>query len=265
MATRWFILLAVILAACDQFSKELARMRLEESVRHEIIPGFFRITLNFNSGIAWGMLPEYSSYLTFFAIIMVIVILVFMRKLERDEVWLKISLAFMMAGAIGNMIDRLLRGEVTDFLDVRLFMPGTSWTYDWPIFNLADSYIVVGATILFFIVFLSAGDTILTKKKPEPVKDSGALGPIGDSSGWVDGPEIPGSIPKEEALVELPISQQEELLRPIEEADQVRREVIGEPIGSDTPVTPDETVSKSDVPSEPDQLDELSRHPEPVD
>jgi signal peptidase II len=263
MATRWFILLSIILACADQATKWLARVNLDEGVRHEIIPGFFRITLNFNSGIAWGMLPEYSGYLTIFAIVMVFVILIFMRKLERDEVWLKISLAFMMAGAVGNMVDRLARGEVTDFLDVRLFLPGTSWTYDWPIFNLADSFIVVGATILFFVVFFSAGDTLMAKKEAKVAVVTGSLGSIGEPSDWEMGPRVPGAVGPEEALIELPVSPQNEMLRPIEEADQARSETLPEPLGSESPGRSDE--GDAGPPRGPDQLDEFTRRPETGD
>ena len=98
-------------------------------------------------GIAWGMLPQWSEYFTYFAIIMVLVILMILRKLDRDEVWLKIALAFQMAGAMGNMADRLRFRRVTDFIDITLF-PGTRWEYDWPIFNLADSLLVIGACLL---------------------------------------------------------------------------------------------------------------------
>ncbi len=258
MATRWFICLALFLAGADWFTKHLARTSLDEGVRHKIIPGFFRITLNYNEGIAWGMFPEYKEYLTVFAMVMVIVILIFMRRLERDEVWLKISLALMMAGAIGNMFDRLIMRKVTDFLDVRLFLPGSAWDYDWPIFNLADSYIVIGATILFFIVVLSAGDTLASKKEPMPVAIAAGLGGMNDRDGWVEGPEASGSVPVEEALVELKTDAEDEMLVPYEEADKVREETLTGALGSERPHK-DEPVS----PEDEDKLDELSRRPEP--
>ncbi len=265
MATRWFIVLAAFLAGSDQLTKWLARTQLDVGVRHEIIDDFFRITLNYNEGIAWGMLPDYKEYLTIFAMVMVVVILIFMRKLEKDEVWLKISLSFMMAGAVGNMTDRLIYQKVTDFLDVRLFNPWSDWYYNWPIFNLADSYIVIGATILFFVVFLSAGDTIRTSQTPTPAGVTGSLGPLGDgSSGWEDnGPRIPGTVPEEEALIELPKEPDTDSLRPIEEADKIRQETIsGSPEKSPDESSMDDRFEQ-DPPPEDGSIEELTRRPDP--
>jgi len=264
MATRWFILLSVILAGADQYTKYLARKLVDPETlqrlftgeigaeRNEVIPGFFSLTLNFNKGIAWGMLPEWSEYFTYFAIVMVLVILMILKKLDRDEVWLKIALAFQMAGAIGNMTDRLIFHRVTDFLDVTLF-PNTNvhyeWTflgktyafhlpYDWPIFNLADSFVVIG-TIVLVLVLLFTREAPREDKKPAALAAGGAGGLSAyegltaegqtDSQDWDDFRKLPGSVPTEEALIEIPVDPEEEMLRPFEEYAQ--REELDEPLG----------------------------------
>jgi signal peptidase II len=268
MATRWFVLLSLILAGADQLTKYVARVGLQSGVSYPVIPDFFRLSLNFNKGIAWGMLPEWSEYFTYFAIIMVLVILMILRKLDRDEVWLKIALAFQMAGAIGNMSDRLIRHQVTDFIDVTLF-PHTSWhysldilnfhrqfslPYDWPIFNLADSFVVVGTVVLVIVL-------LLTRETP-PTPEPAALMPIraglgaADGISWSDGPVSVGNIPVEEALIELSSGDDSEMLVPLEEVESVREEKLGEPphVGAE--------AEQSVQPADRDKLDELSRRPE---
>jgi signal peptidase II len=247
MATRWFVLLSLILAGSDQITKAVARAGLIPNVRYEIIPDFFRLNLNFNKGIAWGMLPEWSEYFTYFAIIMVLVILMIMRKLDKDEVWLKIALAFQMAGAIGNMTDRLVRHQVTDFLDVTLFPHtqfqyawnlgiihgGIKFPYDWPIFNLADSFVVVGTTVLVLVLAFAHEAPRLTTKLAD-----GQNGKP-DGSPW-SGSQLDknGCTPlsQEESLIEIPIDEGCEGLVPLEEVESVSEgeEKIGElPGGSD--------------------------------
>jgi signal peptidase II len=241
MATRWFVLLSVILAGADQITKAVARAGLVPNARYEIIPDFFRLTLNFNKGIAWGMLPEWSEYFTYFAIIMVLVILMIMRKLDKDEVWLKIALAFQMAGAIGNMTDRLVRHQVTDFLDVTIlphtqfhyawnlgFLHGAlNFPYDWPIFNLADSFVVVGTTVLV-LVLAFARETPGTPGL-STAKGSAALN-VGSHRAGTHFDQNYCPISAEEALIEIPIDEECEGLVPLEEVECVSEgdEKIGE-------------------------------------
>ena len=269
MATRWFVLLSLILAGTDQITKAVALHELVPSARYEIIPDFFRLTLNFNKGIAWGMLPEWSEYFTYFAIIMVLVILMILRKLDKDEVWLKIALAFQMAGAIGNMTDRLIRHQVTDFLDVTLF-PQTqlhySWNlwlikgqlnlpYDWPIFNLADSFVVIGTAVLVIVL-------AFTREAPR-VQATAAVGGMAAGAASLDwnnprgeGPRECGAIPLDEGLVEIPLGDECEGLVPLEEVDSVREDELGEPPAGD------EAKSKPVLPGDQTKLNELSKWPE---
>jgi signal peptidase II len=262
MATRYFVLLAVILAGSDQLTKWIARENLPERIPHEIIPDFFRVTLNYNEGIAWGMLPEWSEYFTYFAIVMVLVILMILRKLDKDEVWLKIALAFQMAGAIGNMADRLMYHKVTDFLDVTLF-PGSRWEYDWPIFNLADSYVVVG-TVVLVLVLLFARDPS-ADEKPATERVGGTLEGLPDErGGWEEMERLPGSIHAEEGLMEIKTEEPSEMLVPFEEKDSVNAEELEEPLGNapeEIEEPPDKPVLKDDKSG----LSELSKRPEPGD
>ncbi len=271
MATRWFIVLSIILAGLDQLTKFLSRQLVDPEtlrklmadeavpVRNEIIQNFYYLTLTFNKGIAWGMLPEWSEYFTYFAIVMVLVILMILGKLDRDEVWLKIALAFQMAGAFGNMTDRLIFQKVTDFLDVTLF-PGTGWEYDWPIFNLADSFVVVGTMVLVLVLLFARENPRLETVAKTDI-------PVGQKRLQVDGElsgptRLQGSVPTDEALVEIPPEPGSEMLIPFEDADSAHPEEIEGQFGdrADNFTEQDPKPAPDD---DRDKLDELSRRPEP--
>jgi signal peptidase II len=121
-------------------------MRLHESI--PVIQGFFNITYVRNPGAAFGFLADASPLfrsIFFVAVTVLAIILVvhYIWKSRAEEPFLTFALALILAGAVGNLIDRVRLGEVIDFLDVYI------GSYHWPAFNVADSAISVGAVILF--------------------------------------------------------------------------------------------------------------------
>lgn len=145
----------------DQISKAyvMQTMRLHESI--PIIPGFFSLTYIRNPGAAFGILASSSTgfRLLFFAFtsLFALVLLgtIFLRL--RGDDWVgQLSIAAILGGAIGNLLDRLRFGEVIDFLD--FYVEG----YHWPAFNVADAAISVG--VFFLIVHFA-----LEKKEPEHI------------------------------------------------------------------------------------------------
>jgi signal peptidase II len=143
-----FSITAVVVIIVDQLTKTWidSTMVLHDSLT--VIDGFFSITYVRNPGAAFGFLAGASPafrYTFFIAvnIIAIALIVSYIRKATRDESRLILALSFIMAGAIGNLIDRIRFGEVVDFLD---FYIGSA---HWPAFNVADSSITVGA---FFLV-----------------------------------------------------------------------------------------------------------------
>ena len=141
-----FSTVALVIAIADQVSKALvtSNMYLGESIPDE---GKFRITYSTNSGSVFG-LDINSTFLLIMGII-VLGVLFWLNffYLKSASRFMRIGLGLVMGGAIGNLIDRIRYGEVTDFIDVNLGF----WPLDpWPIFNIADSALTTGIFILIY-------------------------------------------------------------------------------------------------------------------
>jgi signal peptidase II len=150
----WLLLPASVLAA-DLGSKAWILRNLSEGESLPVIKGFFSLTLGFNRGAIFGSLtwlPATARYILF-AVAGAAALIYFGRLfLARDtSTWERVAFGLILGGALGNGIDRILRGAVVDFLDVYirrldfLFIHVQDWHY-WT-FNLADSFILVGAIL----------------------------------------------------------------------------------------------------------------------
>ena len=113
----------------------------------EIIPGFLNIPYSINYGAAWGMLEGYAWLLICLAVLVLALIAIFRKDLALHTSVSQWCFGLIIGGIVGNTIDRVLRGHVVDFLDVRL--PG----YQWPTFNVADSAIVIGTFWYIYLQF----------------------------------------------------------------------------------------------------------------
>lgn len=142
----WIIILIGSIAL-DRISKMviLDRMSLGDSV--PVIDKFFYITYWENKGAAWGIFQNGRYF--FIAITLCVSIVLAYMLYKSDNKLLKFSLALILSGAVGNLIDRIYKGSVTDFLH---FYFGS---YEFPIFNVADSLVVVGTFVLaYFLLFI---------------------------------------------------------------------------------------------------------------
>jgi len=164
---KWFFTLASIVVLLDQFTKKLAVMFLRERGSITIIPDWLKLTYAENRGIAFGL--EFAPQLVMILIvgaISLLVVLYVLRSSRRSTLFL-LPFSLIFGGGIGNLIDRITIGWVIDFIHVDLyqgFVMG-SWVSLWPIFNIADSAISIGACILVFMhkqIF----------PEPEPATDS---------------------------------------------------------------------------------------------
>ncbi|MGM8214399.1 signal peptidase II [Bacillaceae bacterium W0354] len=141
-----YYILALVVVIFDQITKFLivGNMKIYESI--EVIPGFFYITSHRNSGAAWGIL-EGKMWLFYIVTVVVIgVIIYYMQMYKHEHPLINIGFALILGGAIGNFIDRLRIQEVVDFLDFIIF------SYDFPIFNIADSALTVGVIIVIILI-----------------------------------------------------------------------------------------------------------------
>ena len=151
-------LLAAIVILLDRWSKRLVAARIALYTHIQIIPGFFRITHTENTGAAFSLFADSPSHwktslLIGFSLIAMIVVSVLLWKQKRALSITGIALSLILGGAVGNLWDRIASGRVVDFLLVYIKQ------YQWPVFNLADSAIVIGASLLVLeILFSKAHD-----------------------------------------------------------------------------------------------------------
>ena len=159
MSAKWKLVLSwlVPIIVLDQLTKIIVdrTMPLHHSI--PIVDGFFSLTYVRNTGAAFGIFAGSHEvfrlpFLIGVSILAIGFILVMLKRLRDDATGLVTALTFILAGAIGNLIDRVLHGEVIDFLDVYYS------NYHWPAFNLADSFITVGVTITLFYLVGAKGD-----------------------------------------------------------------------------------------------------------
>lgn len=139
--------LAALVFVADQITKLLVLHRLQPGVPVPVVDGLFSLTLVMNPGLAFGMLggiPESLRWMVGLLSLgaLILLALLAMRVLPNGGPWARLALGLIFGGAAGNLVDRVRFGAVVDFLDVY-------WrAYHWPAFNVADSAISVGVTLL---------------------------------------------------------------------------------------------------------------------
>ena len=156
---KWLYLIA-ILTAIDQITKYLAQELLVHAEPVPIIP-HFNFLLVYNTGAAFSFLSDAGGWQRWFfvalAIGVCIYILIWLRNLKNSQTVLGLGLSLILSGALGNLIDRILYGKVTDFIDffylsqnecLFFFFRLPQNTCHWPTFNVADILISIGAGIL---------------------------------------------------------------------------------------------------------------------
>ncbi len=142
------LLLAVLVVLADRWTKRLVAARIAMYSRGiQIIPGFFRITHTENTGAAFSLFADSrahwkTSALIAFSVAAMVIVIGLLWKQKHALTTTGIALSLILGGAVGNLWDRVASGRVVDFL---LFYVRQ---YEWPVFNLADSSIVIGASLL---------------------------------------------------------------------------------------------------------------------
>lgn len=145
----WVASLMFALVAADQLSKAWVERMIPLGSGYAPIPAlgpYFMLVHWGNTGAAFGLLQGFGGLLAMLALIVIIVVLTLMHQLPLEHWGVRFSIGLVLGGALGNLIDRVRLGHVTDFL---LFqVPIGDRMYQWPAFNVADSSIVVGVILL---------------------------------------------------------------------------------------------------------------------
>jgi signal peptidase II len=147
MMRKKYYLVALLIVVMDHITKWLSSAAL---IYHpvEIIPGYLRLSLVHNPGVAFGLFAGYGSawkphLLGAMAVIALIAIFLYSRRMPSDRHLLQWALTITTGGILGNLIDRIFRGYVVDFIEFHIHD-----SFYWPNFNIADSSITIGIALL---------------------------------------------------------------------------------------------------------------------
>jgi len=154
-----FYFLSVAIVVIDQFIKQVIHnlMSLGQSV--PLIGNLVKLTYVRNTGAAFSLFVGFSSYLALISLIVALAVVYLHHKVPRPRRWVHISLAFILGGSIGNLIDRFFRGYVIDFVDFGF----------WPVFNFADIMINVGVLIFILHFFEEEVEEVKIEKEEKDI------------------------------------------------------------------------------------------------
>ena len=146
--------LALLVVLLDRWTKHVVAVKISMYSHIQIIPGFFRLTHTENTGAAFSLFADSPAHwktamLIGFSAVAMVIVSILLWKQSRPLTSTGIALSLILGGAVGNLWDRVANGRVVDFL---LFYVKQ---YQWPVFNLADSCIVVGACLLVLEILFS--------------------------------------------------------------------------------------------------------------
>ncbi len=151
IAQRYTLLgiVAVLALLADQVTKRIVESHIALYDSIPVIPPYLSWTHTQNTGAAFSLFQNAGGLFVLVAIVVSLVILYYAPRLPPSDHLSRIALGLQLGGAIGNLVDRLRQGYVTDFIHFQIPQIG----FDWPVFNIADSCIVVGVTALVIINF----------------------------------------------------------------------------------------------------------------
>ena len=144
-ALRIFAAVAMVVVALDQLTKAMIRGAIMLGDGREIVPGVLSFSHVLNTGAAWSMLSGQRWHLVGITVVVMGVVLQMAREFAPQSVAARVGLGLILGGAVGNLIDRIIAGAVTDFIDL-----GTSIELirTFPVFNVADSALTVGVILM---------------------------------------------------------------------------------------------------------------------
>lgn len=160
------VVVALAVVIIDFVTKYMIKTSMELGESFSVIPGLFNFTYVLNKGAAWGMLPDKRWIFLVFSAVAIVLICVLLYMYRNAAKLVKISLSLVLGGGIGNMIDRIFNGDVVfdgavvDFIEAAFI--------DFPVFNVADSAVCIGAALLLvYVIFFESKNT----KSGKEIKD----------------------------------------------------------------------------------------------
>lgn len=142
---------AAAIVVSDQVTKELVRSRIPIGTSIPLIGDVLRLTHTRNLGAAFGMLPGHRFVFITVVVLVLVGIGVYTARWRPTRPWIIVALGLVAGGAVGNLVDRVWFGMVTDFIQI---------PFSFPVFNLADSGIVVGVSMLVWWLLFGPGPTV---------------------------------------------------------------------------------------------------------
>ncbi|QCX32552.1 signal peptidase II [Caloramator sp. E03] len=143
MEVFWILLLVFI----DQLTKLLAKLNLYPDGNINLITGYLSLTYLENRGAAFGIFKNKKFFLVGLTSVVIALMLYYLLKNKGLSKYIKLSLILIISGAIGNLIDRIMKGYVIDFIHFYI-----KNIFDWPVFNFADILVVCGTIMLSIII-----------------------------------------------------------------------------------------------------------------
>ena len=140
------ILIIVLCIAADQLTKICAAANLKDISTLPIIENIFHFTYVENRGAAFGMLADHRWVFMILSVVGIAAIFVYLTVTKPKSWWMRLAQCFIVGGGVGNMIDRIARGYVIDFIDCRFI--------DFYVFNVADSFVCVGCAMFIIAVII---------------------------------------------------------------------------------------------------------------
>jgi signal peptidase II len=173
----WVLLFTVTVVVLDQITKLAVKERFYLGESIALLGDFLRFTYIQNPGMAFGISFGSPMFFTIFASIASVVILIYLYRMRREPFHSRLSLALILGGAIGNLIDRFAYGKVIDFIDI-----GFNDTR-WPVFNVADSAVTIGMIILVTLVLFEGQKEEAPARAKFPVQPPA---PSDEGDNWRD-------------------------------------------------------------------------------
>ena len=145
-----FYLLALVMLVFDQIFKYLVHKLMYFGQSIPVYSSFVKLTYVRNTGAAFSLFVGFSSYLIVIGIAVVIAVIYFHHRLSSKNYWMQTALAFVLGGSLGNLLDRIFRSYVIDYIDITV----------WPVFNFADIMINVGVIMIAMKLFEKEAEEI---------------------------------------------------------------------------------------------------------